>query len=73
MIPRWSSALLLLCLPAPLFAADPVAIYPTKLDLRHPRQPHSIQVLGATADGYSLDLRDQAQFTVADPKIADRR
>ncbi len=70
MIPRWSSALLLLCLPAPLFAADPVAIYPTKLDLRHPRQPHAIQVLGATTDGYSIDLRDQTQFTVADARVA---
>jgi hypothetical protein len=27
-------------------------------------------VLGATADGYSLDLRPQAKFTTADPRIA---
>ena len=43
---------------------------PTSLDLRHHRQPHALQVLGTTADGYSLDLRAQAKFTSADPNIA---
>ncbi len=54
--------------PAP---TGPVTVHPTTLDLRHARQPHSLQVLGATADGYSLDLRDQARFASADPRIAE--
>jgi hypothetical protein len=29
-----------------------------------------LQVLGTTADGYALDLRSQARFTSADPRIA---
>jgi hypothetical protein len=54
--------------PAPL--PNSVAVYPAALDLRNHRQPHSLQVLGATADGYSLDLRPLARFTSADPRIA---
>jgi hypothetical protein len=50
--------------------AGPVIIHPPTLVLRHPRQPHSLQVLGATADGYSLDLRAQARLASADPKVA---
>jgi hypothetical protein len=54
-------------------AADPpvsVTVFPPALDLRHHRQPHALQVLGTTADGYTLDLHAQAQFTCADPKVA---
>ncbi len=47
-----------------------IIVSPASLDLRHHRQPHALQVLGTTADGYSLDLRSQAKFTSADPKIA---
>jgi hypothetical protein len=47
-----------------------VSVHPAALELRHHRQPHSLQVLGATADGYSLDLRPQARFTSADPRVA---
>jgi Protein of unknown function (DUF1553)/Protein of unknown function (DUF1549) len=54
--------------PAPL--PNSITVHPTTLDLRHPRQPHSLQVLAATADGYTLDLRPQARFTSADPRIA---
>ncbi len=50
--------------------AGPITVHPTALDLRNSRQPHSLQVLGATADGYSLDLRDQARYVSADPRIA---
>jgi hypothetical protein len=46
------------------------AVHPTALNLRHPRQPHSVQVLGTTADGFSLDLRDEACFASADPRVA---
>jgi hypothetical protein len=54
--------------PAP---AGPVTVLPATLNLRHARQPHALQVLGTTADGYSVDLRDQARFTSADPRIAE--
>ena len=37
-----------------------LTVQPTTLDLRHHRQPHALQVLGTSADGYSLDLRSQA-------------
>src|SRR5690349_12130747 len=47
-----------------------VVVSPASLDLRHARQPHSIQVLGATADGYTVDLRPQAKITSANPQIA---
>jgi hypothetical protein len=50
--------------------AGPVTVHPATLALRHLRQPHSLQVLGATAEGTTLDLRSQARFTSADPAIA---
>jgi hypothetical protein len=49
---------------------DQIIVYPESLSLRHHRQPHALQVLGNTADGYSLDVRSQARFSSADPKIA---
>jgi Protein of unknown function (DUF1553)/Protein of unknown function (DUF1549) len=51
-------------------AVGAVAVHPTTLDLTNVRQPHALQVLGATADGYTLDLRDQARFVSADARIA---
>src|SRR6266540_5653984 len=36
-----------------------VTVQPAHLELRHQRQPHAIQVLGNSADGYALDLRSQ--------------
>jgi len=53
--------------PAPI---GPVTVHPATLALRHPRQPHSLQVLGASAEGTTLDLRQQARFTSADPRVA---
>jgi hypothetical protein len=47
-----------------------VTVHPVSIDLRHQRQPFALQVLGVSKDGYSLDLRPQAKFTSADPKIA---
>jgi hypothetical protein len=58
------------------YADDPVPtptsviLYPTVVDLRHPRKPHSIQVLGTSPDGFSLDLRPMAKFASADTKVA---
>ncbi|HEV3387319.1 MAG TPA: DUF1549 domain-containing protein, partial [Gemmata sp.] len=63
---------LLAITPFGVCAADPVsvAVYPTTIEISHQRQPHSIQVLATTADGFSLDLRDAAKFTSTDPEIA---
>src|SRR3954452_24821399 len=66
-----------LCLP-PLLAfvttppsgADPVSVSPASIEIKHHRHPHSIQVLGTSADGYSVDLRDKAAFVSDDPKVA---
>lgn len=58
------------------FAADvpanlaEVRVHPEKIELRHPRQPQSILVLGKSADGYSFDLGKTAKITSADEKIA---
>src|ERR1019366_3003808 len=46
-----------------------ITVQPATIELRQHRQPHALQVLGASADRYSLDLRSQAKFTSADPKI----
>src|SRR5439155_10794010 len=43
---------------APAFADEPapvpasIAVHPSAVDLRHHRQPHSLQVLGSTPDGH---------------------
>jgi hypothetical protein len=72
-----SSLLALVLAVPPCLAADnspvpagPVMVHPTALELRHQRQPHSLQVMGTTADGFALDLRAQARFVSADPRIA---
>jgi hypothetical protein len=57
-----------------LVAASPAfaqfTVSPAAIEIRHHRHPHAIQVLGATAGGYSLDLRNEAKFTSADARIA---
>jgi hypothetical protein len=50
--------------------AGPITIQPPAVELRHPRQPQSLQVLGMSADGFSLDLSSAAKFASADPNIA---
>src|SRR5919109_2236 len=50
--------------------AGAVVVQPATIQLRHPRQPQSLQVLGKTADGYTLDLRSQARFASANPQVA---
>jgi hypothetical protein len=47
-----------------------VDVHPASVELRHHRQPFSLQVLGTTSDGYSLDLRAQAAFRSANPLVA---
>jgi len=56
--------------PAAQVVPATVAVHPTAIQLRHARQPQSLQVLGTTADGYSVDLRPQARFTSANPQVA---
>ncbi|MBM3979898.1 MAG: DUF1553 domain-containing protein [Planctomycetes bacterium] len=56
-------------IPVPLFADD-VRVSPAAIEIKHHRQPHAVQVLGTSADGYSLDLRDGATFTSDNPKVA---
>lgn len=63
-------ALMIMTACAQAQAPDPVTVLPASLELRHQRQPHAIQVFGATSDGFSVDLISQAKFTSADPKIA---
>lgn len=55
---------------ADVVAPASVAVLPASLELTHVRRPHSLQVLGQTADGFTVDLHEQAKFVVADPKIA---
>jgi hypothetical protein len=59
-------------LPAPLFAGEAasITVSPTSLEIKHHRHAHAIQVLGTSADGYALDLRDSATFTTDNPKVA---
>src|SRR5436190_20705339 len=59
-------------LPAPLLAADvaSITVSPAAIEIKHHRHPHAIQVLGTSADGYSLDLRDAATFATDNPKVA---
>src|SRR4051812_35952748 len=71
---RWLPVAALLAA-GPVHAADTVpvvaaAVSPTAVEIRHQRHPHSIQVLGTTADGYTVVLRSDAKFAVADPKVA---
>jgi len=47
-----------------------IMVHPTTLDLHHVRHLHSLQMLGATPDGYTLDLRPQARFTSGDLRVA---
>jgi hypothetical protein len=71
-MPRYFLSLFIAFIAVPAFAAEPAAVtvHPTAIEIKHHRHPHAIQVLGTTADGYSVDLRDSAKFTVADPKVA---
>src|SRR4051794_2196533 len=76
MITRWNALALgmVAAFAVPGEAAGPPAVawqvHPAAVELRQHRQPHSLQVLGTTPDGYSVDLRSQARFTSADPRVA---
>ncbi|NBY02605.1 MAG: hypothetical protein EBQ87_11585, partial [Planctomycetes bacterium] len=43
----------------------PVLIAPTSMVLTHLRQPRSLQVLGTSAEGYTLDLAKDTKFVSA--------
>ena len=78
LFPRLRVGLVLftIALTSPLIAVDdpppagPIVANPPAIEFRQHRQIQSLQLLGSTADGYSLDLRTPAQLTIADPKIA---
>lgn len=50
--------------------AGPVHINPPSMVLTHIRQPRSLQVLGTSAEGYTLDLSKDTKFMSAGPAIA---
>jgi hypothetical protein len=50
--------------------AGAIKVEPAAIELHHPRDVHRVQVLGASATGFSLDLLKQAKLTSADPTIA---
>jgi hypothetical protein len=60
---------------ASLASAAPTAtsfvVVPENVELRQQRDTQSIQVLGTSADGFSVDLHTQAKYTIADTKIAE--
>ncbi len=62
--------LLLAVIASPLLAADPWYVSPSSMEIRHQRHPHSLQIFGTSADGYSFELRSSTTFATADPKIA---
>src|SRR5262245_26415785 len=72
--PLIAVALALCVFPAHLRAEDaftpagPITVHPASLELKHPRQPRSLVLLGATSDGYTLST--MPRYTSADPKIA---
>ncbi len=47
-----------------------VRVHPETVTLTHQRRPHSLQVLGQTADGYTVDLQKAATFATDAPKVA---
>ncbi len=67
---RLFSAAFVALFAAPASAADAVTVSPTAIEIKHHRHPHAVQVLGTTPEGFSVDLRDAAKFTVGDPKVA---
>ncbi|MCE9606180.1 MAG: DUF1549 and DUF1553 domain-containing protein [Planctomycetia bacterium] len=49
---------------------EAVSVFPLSLELRHVREPRSLQVFGTTADGFSVDLHAEAKYRSADEKVA---
>jgi hypothetical protein len=74
-----TTVLLLTCLLAMCRQADAddsaaigaVTVHPAAVELRHPRQPQSLQVLATSADGFSIDLATDARFAAAQFVSAD--
>ena len=48
-----------------------ISVHPAAIEIKQHRHPHALQVLGASADGYTLDLRSQAKYASADTKVAN--
>src|ERR1019366_890046 len=67
LVGNWTASI---CSAQDAVVSGSVIVQPAVIELKHQRQPHALQVLGTSADGYALDLRTQAKYASADPKIA---
>ena len=47
-----------------------IAVHPAEISLNHQRNLFAVQITGASAEGYSLDLHPQAKFQSANPAVA---
>jgi hypothetical protein len=56
--------------PQPIAISGNIQVSPATLKLTHHRHEHSLIVGGKTADGFAVDLSQQAVLTSADPTIA---
>ena len=63
------SLFLLLISAAPAFG-QAVAVSPAAIEIKHHRHPHAIQVLGTTADGFTVDQHSEAKFSSSSPNVA---
>src|SRR2546425_6683365 len=54
----------------PILVSGNIQISPSALKLIHHRHEHSLTISGRTADGFAVDLSQQAVLTSADPSIA---
>jgi hypothetical protein len=64
------AAIVPLCHPQQTPVPASIVVQPAAIEIKHQRHPFLLQVLGATADGYTLDLAAQAKYTVGDAKVA---
>lgn len=56
--------------PQPVAVSGNIQAVPPALKLIHHRHEHSLAISGRTADGFAVDLSQQATLTSADPTIA---
>ena len=66
-MPRALLLSLLFAVPA---SAAEVTVSPAAIEIHHHRHPHSISVVGITPEGFNVDLRAIAKFSIADKNVA---
>jgi hypothetical protein len=68
------SSIAVIVLASVAVADDPLAgsivTHPASIELTHPRQQQSLQVLATNTAGYSVDLRGEAKFASANESVA---